>query len=584
MNFEESNQFVERMEKNNKNKKNVLVVLIICAIIVVILFGAIGYIRKKDTEKLKMFVDDKQVSMSSTLLIQGQDGSYYMNVKELANILGYSYQKGEYKNYTEDAQSCYLRTPYEIISMNANSNTITKYILNEKGVTEDEESDNTNKNANLNSNEVDTSKDLIIVNEETQEQALNIVVDSKNETEEIFSIDEPIQYVNDELYVPFVELAKIFSVQLKLSQYNSQLNRIYINSLPMLAPAIMKIATNAGYAEVSNLYENLTAISDNMLVVGDGTQYGVISLEDGKEIISLKYDKIVYRQNTEEFFVMAENSVGIVDKEGKTIIKPTEYDSIASLDELNKLYLVEKNDKYGVINREGEVVVYAEYDSIGLENQEEFSSENIRNFSLLFEDCIPVNYDGKVGIIDIDGNERLKCVYDSLGYVRSTTTKKSENKENDDEEEENRNSNTVANNTTNQIANTAQNNTATAFNEYNSVLTIPKSVGIKGIVVNLNGLYGIFDAEVKRLIIPCACSKIYSKTKSGVTKYYLEYNEQELDLENYLKENNLISVTVSEEKENENTVEKNTNTNTNTATNTNTTDTNTGTNETEKQQ
>ena len=175
MNFEESNQFVERMEKNNKNKKNVLVVLIICAIIVVILFGAIGYIRKKDTEKLKMFVDDKQVSMSSTLLIQGQDGSYYMNVKELANILGYSYQKGEYKNYTEDAQSCYLRTPYEIISMNANSNTITKYILNEKGVTEDEES--SNRSTNVNSNEIDVSKDLVIVDEETQEQVLNIVVD-----------------------------------------------------------------------------------------------------------------------------------------------------------------------------------------------------------------------------------------------------------------------------------------------------------------------------------------------------------------------------------------------------------------------
>ena len=50
MNFEESNQFVEQMEKNNKNKKNVLIVLVICAIIVVILFGVIGYIRQKDTE------------------------------------------------------------------------------------------------------------------------------------------------------------------------------------------------------------------------------------------------------------------------------------------------------------------------------------------------------------------------------------------------------------------------------------------------------------------------------------------------------------------------------------------------------
>ncbi len=542
MNFEESNQFVEQMEKNNKNKKNVLIVLVICAIIVVILFGVIGYIRQKDTEQLKMLVDGKEVAMKSTLLLQAQDGSYYMNVKELAEKLGYSYQKGEYKNYTEDTESCYLRTPYEIISMNANSNIITKYILNE----------NSSATLSTNSNqEPEVSKDLVIVDEKTKEQKLNIVVDSENETAEIFSVDHPIQYVNDELYVAFEEVAKIFSVQFNISHYNSQLNRIRVNSIPQLVPSILQIAKQNGYAEVSNLYENLTALSDGMLVVGDGTKYGVISLTDGQEVISLKYDKIVYRQNTDEFFVTAEDSVGIVDKAGNTIVKPTAYDSIANLDEVNKLYLVEKNGKYGVVNRNGDTIVYAEYDSIGLKNPEEFSNEQIRNFNLLFETCIPVNYDGKVGIIDIEGTERLKCVYDSLGFIKT----------NPEEETEKNTSKNTSTNTTNEVANTTRKNNSTISNDYENVLTIPESVGIKGIVVNLNGLYGIFDAEVKRLIIPCACSKIYARTKSGVTKYYLEYNEQELDLENYLKENNLISVTNTSEEEEETNTISNTTTN-----------------------
>lgn len=553
MNFEESNQFVEQMEKNNKNKKNVLIVLVICAIIVVILFGVIGYIRQKDTEQLKMLVDGKEVAMKSTLLLQAQDGSYYMNVKELAEKLGYSYQKGEYKNYTEDTESCYLRTPYEIISMNANSNIITKYILNE----------NSSATLSTNSNqEPEVSKDLVIVDEQTKEQKLNIVVDSENETAEIFSVDHPIQYVNDELYVAFEEVAKIFSVQFNISHYNSQLNRIRVNSIPQLVPSILQIAKQNGYAEVSNLYENLTALSDGMLVVGDGTKYGVISLTDGQEVISLKYDKIVYRQNTDEFFVTAEDSVGIVDKAGNTIVKPTAYDSIANLDEVNKLYLVEKNGKYGVVNRNGDTIVYAEYDSIGLKNPEEFSNEQIRNFNLLFETCIPVNYDGKVGIIDIEGNERLKCVYDSLGFVKKDL-QDSEDDENDSRNSTTNTSNTTnMTNTTNEVTNTTRKNNTVISNDYESVLTIPESLGIKGIVVNLNGLYGIFDAEVKRLIIPCACSKIYAKTKSGVTKYYLEYNEQELDLENYLKENNLISVTNTSEEEEETNTISNTTTNT----------------------
>ncbi len=298
MNFEESNQFVEQMEKNNKNKKTILTVLIICAILVVVLLGIMGYVRKKDAAQLKMYVDDKEVKISSSLLLQSEDGTQYMNVRELAELLGYSYQKGEYKNYTEDARSCYLRTAYEIVSMSANSNTVTKYILNENARTSTEE---------------EISKDLILVDEETGKASINIVVDSENETEEIFAIDQSIQYINNELYVPFTELAKIFSVQLNVSQAN----RIRIASIPNLVPTIIKLAENAGYSEVSNIYENLMAIADDMLIVGDGAQYGVISLKDGKEIISLKYDKIVYRQNTEEFFVTAEESVGIVDARRK---------------------------------------------------------------------------------------------------------------------------------------------------------------------------------------------------------------------------------------------------------------------------
>lgn len=527
MNFEESNQFVEQMEKNNRNKKSVLTVLGICAILVVILFGAIVYIRKKDQEQLKLFVDQKQVAISSNLLLQSQEGSYYMNVKELAGALGYSYQKGEYKNYTEDEESCYLRTSYEIISMNANSNQITKYMLKDNNGNDLTQASNSN---------------LILVDEKTKEQTVNIIVDSENETEGIFTVEKPIQYVNEELYVSFEELAKIFSVQFSTTQYNGALNRIYVNSIPYLAGSITQVANNLGYSEVSNLYENLMAISDNMLVVGDGTKYGVVSLTDGKEVISLKYDKIVYRQNTDEFFVTAENSVGIVDKNGDTIIKPTAYDNIASLDEVQKLYLVEKNEKYGVVNRQGDTIVYAEYDSIGLENKEDFANENIRNFNLLFEDCIPVNNNGKVGIIDTEGTERLKCVYDSLGFTKEVATP--------DKEEESRNTRNSSTNTTNEVENQTQRNNATTTNDYDNVLTIPESMGIKGIVVNLNGLYGIFDAQVKRLIIPCACSKIYSKTKSGVTKYYLEYNEQEIDLATYLTENNLISVNRNETTEN----------------------------------
>lgn len=500
MNLEESNEFVEKMEKNNKNKRTVIMLLVSCAVLIAILFITINYIKIQDSLKLKMYVNNQEVGISSTLLVQDGE-TQYMDIRGLANLLGYSYQKGEYKKYNEDETSCYLRNNYEIVSMVADSDIATKYIINEQSETEN--------------NTEDTS-------ETESDGSFNIVVDSANETFETFSLTDSVKYINNRLYVPYSEIARLFNVQFDVSSPN----RIKINTIDNLIPSVSQIAGKLKYTEISNIYENLTAIMDNMLVVGKGTGkdkvYGVISLEDGHEIISLKYQKIVYMQNTKEFLVTAEDSVGIIDSEGKTIIKPTSYDSISRLDEPNKLYLVQKDDKYGVLNGSGEVIVYPEYDSIGIPDEEEFKEEDIRNYNLLFDECIPVESNGKYGLIDIEGNERLKCVYDTLGYLANATI--------------------IANGSNNT---SSQNTTSTAYastEEYESLLTIPESVGIKGVIINLNGLYGIYDVEAKRIIIPCACTKIYPKVRAGVRKYYLEYNDQEIELEEYLEQQGLKSI------------------------------------------
>ena len=182
MNLEESNSFVEQMEKNNKNKKTVLTVLLICALLIVILVGLIVYMKYQDSLKQKVFVDNKQVAFSQNFL-KTQGNTNYINIKELSSMLGYSYQKGEYKNYTEDADSCYLRTPYEVVSMIADENTVTKYILNEKPeVTEDAKKD-----------ENTVSSELIVTNEAGEKQ-LNIVVNSEHETQETISIEVSVVY------------------------------------------------------------------------------------------------------------------------------------------------------------------------------------------------------------------------------------------------------------------------------------------------------------------------------------------------------------------------------------------------------
>ena len=529
MNLEESNSFVEQMEKNKKHKKTVLTTIIICAVLVVVLLALIGYMKYQDSLKLKVFVDGKTVSFSNHFF-EKQGETDYINIKELAGLLGYSYQKGEYKKYTEDANSCYLRTPYEIVSMVADENTLTKYILNEREATESKENERNQSNENT------TVDSNLIVTDETGAKSLNILVDSKNETAETLAIAEPIVSINNELYVSFEEVERVFNVQLDVSQQN----RVRISSLTNLIVLANQYAQKAGYSQISNVYENLTAIVDGMIVVSDGRNFGVVDVKTGQELISLKYEKIKYMQNTSEFLVTAEGSVGIVSQEGQTIIKPTEYDDIAVLDEVGKLYLVEKDGKFGVLNGDGDIVVYSEYDSIGIQNKEDFQKEGIRNFSLLFDELIPVNVDGKTGLIDKAGNEIFKPVY-TLGYVAGKNVNSTET-----EEEKRTNTNTT---------NTVQNKTV-EVDEHDNVLTIPESTGIRGIVVkNYNDLYGIYDARSKKLI-PCSFTKIYSKTKAGVTTYYLEYNDQEMDLEMYLTQSGFLNENVTNEQNPENDVEE----------------------------
>lgn len=515
MNLEESDAFVEEMEKTDRKKKNVLMTIISCGVIVVILLVLIVFLTAEDAKRFKLYIDGNKISDYSAIIlnqnanVENTEPKYYVNIEQLAKILGYSYQKGEYKSYTEDPNSCYIRTPYEIVSMKADSKSFTKYILNNTTTDEEEDEEKTEE-------------------EETEGQnKVKVVVSSKNETQKIFYVDEAIQSINDILYAPISVIPEIFNVQLDVSEKN----RVKIYSLDnLINNYASRIATKYKYSTVSNTYENFTAMADDMLVVGDGSNYGVVSISTGKEIISLKYEDIVYMQNTKEFRVSAEGSVGVVSNEGKTIIKPTEYDDITVLDELKKLYLVEKNGKYGVIDHNGENIIFCEYDSIGIENTEIYEDQNVRNYNLLFENCIPVEVDSKYGLMDLEGNEILRIIYDSFGNVTA---------EKEDTEE------------TTKTSKTSNDEKPSTKNQDSGILTIPESEGIQGIIVKSNDLYGIFDANVKHLITPCVFSNIYSKTKSGVTTYYLEYNGIEMNLGEYLEENELKSLEDDDDEEEE---------------------------------
>ena len=124
MNLEDSDKFIKENESRNRKKKLVLILIILCAVLIAFLFAIIVFMKYKDSQTLKLYVDGTQKTISSTLLTSVGDETY-INAKEIAKMLDCTYTKGEYGKYTEDDDSCYISSLHEAVSIKVDSETST---------------------------------------------------------------------------------------------------------------------------------------------------------------------------------------------------------------------------------------------------------------------------------------------------------------------------------------------------------------------------------------------------------------------------------------------------------------------------
>ena len=96
------------------------------------------------------------------------------------------------------------------------------------------------------------------------------------------------------------------------------------------------------------------------------------------------------------------------------------YDSIELMDSDAGLYIVKKDNKYGVIDLRGNIKIYIENDEIGVDISK-FSQNNIKNKYILAGNLIPVRKDKLWALYDKNGNQLVDFKYDSFGYIASSS-------------------------------------------------------------------------------------------------------------------------------------------------------------------
>ena len=426
MNLIENEDFIE------KNKKSKTIMLIIVGIIVflLILSGVLLYmIYNVEKNTLKLTIDNKSTTFERDMFVI-EDNKLYIKIKDFATLMGYETHNSEYKDrYSEDTTKCYISNINENASYILNSNTMYKKATN-------------------------------------------------NADYEYFDLEDPVKLINENLYVSEEGMEIGTNI---LIDYNSNTNKISVLSLNNIISKYASAFTNSAIGDDKADFNNQKALRYGLVVVksADG-HYGVLDSK-GQEIIGTKYKSISFKEDSKEFTVVTdEGKMGILSSNGITKIEPN-YSEIKQISKELNYYLVCNNKKYGVINQNGNIVIYLEYDKIGID-ETKFNTNGIENPYILYDNCILVQQNGKWGMFDINGNRILPVEYDEMGCVAGTQNDK------------------ISNN----------------------VLIIPR---YEAIVVGKEGKYGIVNS-IGQQYVPVAFDSIYSITTSGEDKYYMTYTRQ----------------------------------------------------------
>lgn len=406
------------MDETNQKKKMLLIGIVITVAIFIVTLIVLLILMQQEGKKTKFQIKNKlyksksvYISLSADqvgedaagtyeqkeIIVDNQytpitittpDGKVYYNIETLTKLTGYKYNNGAYgEEIDETKDKCYIDNGGEYVTYLLDSNEITKNIKIVKQYTEE----------------------LKIPYEKISNTTLSNTSSAELDKES-FTLEQPVIQFEDFLYASKEAITKGLNMRI----LDNQGTIVDIQTLEDLVNGYSNSLSQSGYTLTPN-FKNQRALSDGYAVVGKDKEYGVVDLETGKEVISLKYDSVEYVQSIGEFIVSSNSNYGMQKPGSQTPTIKLEYESIDLLNAEKKLYIVGKNGKYGVINSEGNEVIPTEYDQIGLTSVSAYKSQGEKDKYVINGECIPVMRNENYGLYSIDGTLLASTRFSAIG-------------------------------------------------------------------------------------------------------------------------------------------------------------------------
>lgn len=435
------------MNKQDNHKKTARLILIIIGVLLFVTIALIAVIAYINSTTLSVSLNGEKNNKIKEMIVcdQTDPSKVYIPIREIASYLGYEAFNGDYVNKSEDISKCYIQNEFEIATFSLNSQKIYKF--------------------------------------ETKTDSTEV----QNTDYEYFYTSEPVKAINGVLYTTIDGIEQAFNVSF---QYDVDNKRITIYTLDYLINSYTNLVLDYGYVSIDESFNNQKAMLDDMLVVHkseeDDSQIAVIQASTGKTIIEPKYEEISYLQNAASFIVKTNGKTGIISKTRETKVEPI-YDEIKLMDSDNNLYVATNEEKQGVIDINGNIIIHLEYEQIGIDASP-FTQNDIKTGYILADTLIPAKKDSLWGFFDKKGNLISNFQYTDIGCV----------------------------------ANNSQN--------ANNLVVIPD---YDVIVVSKEDKFTLITLQGKE-VFPCVLDDIYMLITAGTKQYYMTYQDNQIEVLSYL--------------------------------------------------
>ncbi len=356
-------------EEKEQIKSKVPLIISICiailVVITIIVIAGILYLKGSITTIKIDGVRNTEIEDIMYVESTEQGMQLYIPIIKMARFLGYEGFNGDYKIKSEDKTKCHVKSNNETAMFTLNSDMLVK-------ITEDSEN-------------------------------------------EYVKIDKPVFEKNGELYTTVDGIEKAFNV---LFSHDDQYKNINIYSMQFL---LTYYATKQNLVDYSTEFADQKAIFEDMIIIQNNKQFGVINAVTGKSVLETKYDEIKYLPVTGDFLIKSNAKYGILAKDASVIIKAI-YDEIKVMDNQNGLYLIKRNNAYGVVDIKGKVVIEPEYKQIGI-NIDKYAQNGVENQYVLLDEIIPIKNDKDLwGFFNIKGERITDFKYTNIGCQSSKAT------------------------------------------------------------------------------------------------------------------------------------------------------------------